>query len=142
MDLRSHKLVNCKTMSKNKNLFFQILQNLCTKDKLFLEIPDSESFSYNQMISISSQYANALTDLGVKEDERVILQTEKAVQCIWLYLACLRIGAIFIPLNPAYTAAETIFFIQDADPSLFVYGKNPPEREIQCLLTEVSKWFA
>ncbi len=121
-------------MPKNKNLFFQILQNLCRKDKLFLEIPNGESFSYNQMISISSQYANALTDFGVKENERVILQTEKAVQSIWLYLACLRIGAIFIPLNPAYTAAETIFFIQDADPSLFVYGKNPPEREIQCLL--------
>ena len=72
------------------------------------------------MIALSGQYANALAELGVKQGDRVAVQTQKYKECFWLYLACLRIGAIYLPLNSAYTTAEIEYFAGDAEPVLFV----------------------
>lgn len=54
------------------------------------------------------------------QGDRVVVQVDKSMGAVALYLGCLRTGAIFVPLNTAYTAAEVDYFIDDAEPRLFV----------------------
>lgn len=78
------------------------------------------AMSYQDMRAASGRFANALASLGVRPGDRVAVQTGKHVDSIWLYLACLRIGAIYLPLNPAYTPAEISYFVGDAEPAVMV----------------------
>ena len=52
--------------------------------------------------------------------DRVAVQTEKSWPALVLYLGCLRAGAVYLPLNPAYTPAEVDYFLCDAEPHVFV----------------------
>ena len=64
--------------------------------------------------------ANVLVARGVKPGDRVAAQTEKSVPALVLYLATVRAGAVYLPLNTAYTLNELDYFIGDAEPSLVV----------------------
>lgn len=76
--------------------------------------------SYGQMADLSGQMANALASVGVVPGDRVAAQIEKSVPGLALYLAVLRMGAVFLPLNTGYTPKELEFFIGDARPSLII----------------------
>ncbi len=65
-----------------------------------------------------SGYAAALVRLGAEPGDRILVQAEKSVEGALLYLASLRAGLIYVPLNTAYTAAELAYFIEDAEPKL------------------------
>ena len=123
-------------MVTNKNLFYQLIENLSNKNLPFLKTALGISFSYRDMINISGQYANALVGLGIKKNDRIIVQSEKQIECIWLYLACLRIGAIYITINPAYTVSETVFFLQDAKPKLFVTNNIKENKALNTILLD------
>ena len=73
----------------------------------------------------TASLAHRLTELGVGPGDRVAIQAEKSVSGLLLYLATLRAGAVHLPLNPAYTAAEVRYFLEDSEPALFV---GDPER--------------
>ncbi|WP_417209697.1 malonate--CoA ligase [Antarctobacter sp.] len=79
-----------------------------------------DGLSYDQMRAQSGRLANALVTLGVRRGDRVAVQVEKSVAALALYLASLRVGAIFLPLNTAYTLEELAFFVGDAEPALVV----------------------
>src|SRR3954453_2455359 len=64
--------------------------------------------------------ANMLLSRGVKVGDRVAAQIEKSVAALVLYLAVVRAGAVYLPLNTAYTLNELDYFIGDAEPSLVV----------------------
>jgi malonyl-CoA/methylmalonyl-CoA synthetase len=81
--------------------------------------------TYAALRARSAQYANALLDLGVERGERVLVQAEKSAEAILLYLGCLRAGAVYVPLNTAYTIAELEHYIGDAQPRVVVC---PPGR--------------
>jgi len=66
------------------------------------------------------RFAAALASLGVETGDRIAVQTGKSLDQVLLYLACLRIGAVYVPLNPAYLAGEVRYFLGDAEPRLFV----------------------
>ncbi len=80
--------------------------------------------SYLALDRFSAQMAAMLSSHGVTVGERVVVQVEKSVEAVALYLGCLRLGAIFVPLNTAYTAAEVAYFLDDAEPKLFVSSAN------------------
>jgi malonyl-CoA/methylmalonyl-CoA synthetase len=71
--------------------------------------------------------ANALRSLGVEPGDRVAAQVEKSPEAILLYLACLRAGAVFLPLNTGYTMAELGYFFEDAAPGLIVCAPGEDE---------------
>jgi malonyl-CoA/methylmalonyl-CoA synthetase len=71
--------------------------------------------------------ANFITSRGVKPGDRVAAQTEKSVAALVLYLATVRAGAVFLPLNTAYTLNELDYFIGDAEPSLIVCDPSKAE---------------
>lgn len=88
--------------------------------KTLFERPGQADISFAQMRDMVERLAGALTALGVAPGDRVAVQVEKSPEAIALYLATLQVGAIFLPLNTAYTGAEIDYFIGDAAPRLFV----------------------
>jgi malonyl-CoA/methylmalonyl-CoA synthetase len=94
-------------------------------DTLFLETPDGRSLTYGQLFDAAGRFAHVLTSLGVRPGDRVAVQVEKSPEVIALYLGCLRAGAVYLPLNTAYTAGELGYFFADAEPALIVCA---PER--------------
>lgn len=68
----------------------------------------------------SARISTVLLDAGVEPGDRVAVQVAKSVEALALYVACLRTGAVFLPLNTAYTEAELSYFIDDATPRLLV----------------------
>lgn len=88
-------------------------------EAVFLE-HERGSLLYSQIENETGQLTALLKQLGVKKGDRVIVQVEKTAEAVLLYLACLRAGAIFIPLNTAYTAQEVRYFMEDANPHLIV----------------------
>ncbi len=82
--------------------------------------PANEDWSYERLLGATERMAGALANLGVGVGERVLVQVEKTPQAVALYLACLKIGAVYAPINTAYTNAEVAYFLADLEPSLFV----------------------
>lgn len=93
---------------------------LADPDRPFLLLPDGATVTYGGLLAKTGQYANALATLGIVKGDRVALQVAKCPEALVLYLACLRIGAAFLPLNPAYTPTETLYFLNDAETGLFL----------------------
>jgi len=81
---------------------------------------DGIGLTFGQLDTLSARFAAVMRQRGVMPGDRVVVQVEKTVGAVALYLACLRIGAIFVPLNTTYTATEVDYFIKDAEPRLFV----------------------
>ncbi|AZO81395.1 malonyl-CoA synthase [Bosea sp. Tri-49] len=86
----------------------------------FAFLDDGRTYSYADMVAVSARFANALVALGVKPGDRVAVQVEKSLEALMLYLGTVRAGAIFLPLNTAYTPAEIEYFLGDAEPAVFV----------------------
>ena len=86
----------------------------------FIETADGRRFSYADLDAQSAHLAGFLRGLGAKPGERVAVQVEKSPQALFLYLACLRAGLIYVPLNPAYRQAEIGYFLEDAAPAIVV----------------------
>jgi malonyl-CoA/methylmalonyl-CoA synthetase len=102
------------------NLFSQILSRVADPDAPFIRTAEGKVITYREAFALSARYANVLRDKGVEIGDRVAAQVEKSPEAIILYLACLRVGAAFLPLNTAYTTAELEYFIGDAAPRIFV----------------------
>ena len=81
---------------------------------------DGTSLSFGDLAQGAARYANALNALGVEPGDRVTVQLEKSIANVLLYLAVLKAGAVYQPLNTAYTAAEVSYFVEDAGPKLIV----------------------
>ena len=91
-------------------------------DSKFITTEEGRVYSYGDVASEAARYAALLKDLGVKPGDRVLVQVEKCVEVIFLYLGCLRAGAVFLPLNNNYTSAELDYFIEDAKPHVIIAG--------------------
>lgn len=89
-------------------------------DQELLRTASGELYRYADIDRLVGQIANALTETGVTAGDRVTAQIEKSPQALCLYLACLRAGFVFHPLNPAYQPAELEYFLGDAEPAAVV----------------------
>jgi malonyl-CoA/methylmalonyl-CoA synthetase len=104
----------------NANLFSRLFDGLDDPKRPAIETQDGGHISYGDLIARAGQMANALVARGVKPGDRVAVQVEKSVANIVLYLSTVRAGAVYLPLNTAYTLNELDYFIGDAEPSLVV----------------------
>jgi malonyl-CoA/methylmalonyl-CoA synthetase len=111
----------------NGNLFELIHRSAAAGGRPAIRSVDGQVLDYAGLVARSGQLANALGDLGVQPGDRVAVQVEKSPEAILLYLACLRAGAVYLPLNTAYTLTELAYFIGDAEPRLVVC--SPDRRE-------------
>ncbi|MGJ0506352.1 MAG: malonate--CoA ligase [Methylocystis sp.] len=103
------------------NDFWDLIEsNMPDGARRFADASGRAPVSYDDVRARSARFAHALTRLGVAPGDRVAAQVDKSIEALMLYLACLRCGAAFVPLNTAYTAAEIGYFIEDAQPALFI----------------------
>lgn len=89
-----------------------------------LRLPGGRVWSYAEMDEFVGRLSTCLTACGVVPGDRVVVQVEKSAENLALYLATLRAGAVYVPLNTGYTQAELDYFVADAEPRLFV-GSQP-----------------
>jgi malonyl-CoA/methylmalonyl-CoA synthetase len=100
------------------NLFDAIRAAAPDLEKMAMESPDRLSLTYGALFERSGRAARALVELGVEPGDRVAVQIDKSPDMIVVMLACLRAGAVLLPLNVAYTLAELEYFLSDAKPAL------------------------
>jgi malonyl-CoA/methylmalonyl-CoA synthetase len=111
-------------MANDKNLYTLLRASFrAAGDSTAFAIPSSHSVSYTALVDDVGRMANALLKLGVKPGDRVMVQVEKSIENVVLYLATLKMGAIYNPLNTAYMPAELEYFIGDAEPTVIVMPK-------------------
>ena len=102
------------------NLPTLVLEKMRDRDALFIRSDDGRIFTYHDYWQLAGRLANGLAGLGVRRGDRVALQVEKSVEALAMFLACARMGAIFLPLNTSYTPPEVTYFIADAEPAVLV----------------------
>ncbi len=108
-------------MSQNENLYALLRGRFpADPDECCMELPDGSKISFADVDTGSGRMAGLLRNLGVEPGDRVLVQVDKSPEAVLLYLGCLRAGAVFLPLNSAYTAREVEYFIGDATPRLAV----------------------
>ena len=92
-----------------------------------LDTPQPLAYSWRDIDRATAMLANLLASLDLPAGSRVAVQTDKSVEALMLYLAVLRAGYVFLPLNTAYQEAEIGYFIGNAEPAVVVCApKNFP----------------
>ncbi len=109
------------------NLFLRIAAAVPDPGKIVLDAADGRKLSFGWVMEETARVANAIAARGVTPGDRVAVQVEKSPEALVLYLACLRAGAIYLPLNTGYTEAELAYFIGDAEPRLVVCDPSSAE---------------
>ena len=89
-------------------------------DTIAVETDDGLNYSWRDLERASAMLANLLEGLNIPQGARVAVQVEKSVEAMMLYLATLRAGYVFLPLNTAYQSAEIQYFIDNAEPAVVV----------------------
>ena len=105
----------------NRNLFAALRaafpQDL---DAVAVETETGLHYSWRDLERGTAMIANLLDSLGIEPGARVAVQVEKSVEAMMLYLATLRAGYVFLPLNTAYQKAEIEYFVGNAEPAVVV----------------------
>jgi len=102
------------------NLYDALLGGIGDGNRTLIIEKSGRETSYAGFAEECARLAGALLETGLQPGDRVAVQAEKSVAALALYLAVVRAGGIFLPLNTAYTPAEIEYFIGDARPSIFV----------------------
>jgi len=114
----------------NHNLFSALRAHFpADLDSIAIETADGPGaplhYRWRDLDQATAKLANLLASLDLAPGSRVAVQTEKSVEALMLYLAVLRAGFVYLPLNNAYQAAEVEYFIRNAEPAVVVCaGKN------------------
>lgn len=106
------------------NLYLRFKQHGWPGERVFIRNVDGSIITYADAQQRSAQLALALQAWQVRPGDRVVVQVEKSATALLLYLACLRAGAVYVPLNTAYTTAELEYFITDAQPRLVICASD------------------
>jgi malonyl-CoA/methylmalonyl-CoA synthetase len=94
-------------------------------DTAAVETDSGLVYSWRDLDRATAMLANLLRALNLPEGSRIAVQVEKSVEAMMLYLATLRAGYVFLPLNTAYQSAEIEYFIGNAEPAVVVCtGRN------------------
>ncbi|HEY2772789.1 MAG TPA: AMP-binding protein [Candidatus Binatia bacterium] len=99
-----------------------------------LQTSDGCAIDWTALDDLSARLSAVLASRGVAEGDRVVAQVDKSAAAFALYLACLRRGALYVPLNTAYTDAEVASLVADAEPRVFV--RSSVSREVRAAFVE------
>ena len=104
----------------NRNFFTTIRAGAADPRRPLLSTRDGRTYSYADAFDAAGRFAAFFAELGMSKGDRLVAQVDKSPEALFLYLACLRAGVVFVPLNTGYTLGEVEYFLTDAQPSLVV----------------------
>lgn len=105
----------------NENLFSLFESRFpANRARALLYLDDGREISYAEAEETCARFAGLLAGLGLAPGDRVAVQVEKSPAALFLYLACLRAGLVFLPLNSAYQEGEVAYFLENAEPGAVV----------------------
>jgi malonyl-CoA/methylmalonyl-CoA synthetase len=110
------------------NLFTRFVAAAADPEKHVLRPPHNRGLSFREVFDTAARFAHVLVKHGLVPGDRVAVQAEKSPAALILYLACLRAGAVYLPLNTGYTPPELAYFAGDAEPRLFVVSDKNLEK--------------
>jgi malonyl-CoA/methylmalonyl-CoA synthetase len=104
------------------NVLYDLLSGGFPADrtKPCFELPDGRVVSYGDLETGAAAVAGRLVAEGIEPGDRVAMQVEKSCEAVMVYLGVIKAGAVFLPLNQAYTPAEVEYFLKDAEPRVFI----------------------
>jgi malonyl-CoA/methylmalonyl-CoA synthetase len=120
----------------SNRLYDALAAQASNRNKTAIELADGKRENYGELFDLVAQLASHLVRRGVVPGDRVAVQVEKSWQNLALYLACVRAGAVFLPLNTAYQLAEIEYFLGDAEPR-FVVCRPESEKSVRALCAEL-----
>lgn len=121
----------------NSNMYLEIARIVeAGPERIALETGTDGKLRYGELDAEVARYANALCESGLQRGDRVAVQVGKSVQSLLVYLACLRAGLVYLPLNTAYRSAELDYFLRDAEPGLILV--EPEQRAAMEALSNAS----
>ncbi|MEN3296315.1 MAG: malonyl-CoA/methylmalonyl-CoA synthetase, partial [Burkholderiales bacterium] len=85
-----------------------------------IETHDGLFYTWSDLERATAKMANLLAGLKLPKDSRIAVQVDKSPEALILYLATIRAGYVYLPLNTAYRAAEIEYFIENAEPAVVV----------------------
>jgi malonyl-CoA/methylmalonyl-CoA synthetase len=101
-----------------------------------MRLPGGGRLTHAAFLAMADRMANALVALGVGPGDRLAAHVHKSPEALALYAACLKSGAVFLPLNTAYTPAELSYFVGDSGAALLVC--DPDEADEMAAVTEAA----
>src|SRR6478752_7559179 len=105
----------------NTNLFAALRAAFpANLDAVAIATDNGLNYSWRDLERATAMLANLLKSLDLPAGARIAVQVEKSVEAVMLYLATLRAGYVFLPLNTAYQSAEIEYFIGNAEPAVVV----------------------
>ncbi|MEY3309758.1 MAG: hypothetical protein RLZZ413_3796, partial [Pseudomonadota bacterium] len=97
-------------------LYDALFAPLAGRHSPLLILQDGTTLSGDAFLRLLARQAHALRALGARKGDRIAAQLAKTPEALALYGAAVALGAVFLPLNPAYTADEVSYFLGDATP--------------------------
>lgn len=114
-------------MDGNANLYALLATGFpADRSAIAIETPD-RSYSWNDIEELSGRFANLLHALDLPAGSRIAVQVEKSPEALMLYLASIRAGLVYLPLNTAYRESEVEYFLTDAEPAVVVCDSKNQE---------------
>jgi malonyl-CoA/methylmalonyl-CoA synthetase len=108
---------------KNHNLFSALRAAFpADLDAVAIDTDNELAYTWRDLERATAMMANLLASLRLPAGARIAVQVDKSVEALILYLATLRAGYVFLPLNPAYQSAELAYFVGNAEPAVLVCG--------------------
>ena len=119
-------------------MFLDALAKHCRDqpDKVAIQFVNSPPVPYGELEAVVNRTANYLLSRGVSAGDRVAAQLPKCPAFIYLHLAAAQIGAVFLPLNPAYPKAELRYFLADSG-ARFLFAEGRKKAAIAAILPEL-----
>ena len=106
-------------MTEANYLFDKIFKPNETKEKIFL-INESKKLTYIEFHEVVNKISNYLIEIDLSPGDRVAVQAEKNIIQLALYVATIKAGGVYLPLNTGYTLNELEYFFDDAKPKVIV----------------------
>ena len=117
-------------------LYEALLEPHLESEKTFLLHDDGSKTSYCEFLELASRLAHQLRELGIKPDDRIVVQVSKRLETLGLYAASILTGTVYLPLNTSYTLNETEYFIKDALPS-FILCEDSLVKDLELFATNI-----
>lgn len=90
------------------------------RNQTAIETDTGRTVTWQQLEQGSARLANLFRSYGIAEDARILIQADKSVEALMVYLGTLQAGYVHLPLNPAYQENEIAYFVGDARPAIVI----------------------